>query len=294
MANKSVDKKYHYLYKTTNLINNKYYCGIHSTNNLNDNYLGSGKRLRYSIRKYGKDNFKREIIKMFDNREDLVLAEQEIITEQVLRDPLNMNCMYGGESFNTIGMVTVKDKEGNTFNVFCDDPRYLSGELEYHLKNTVTVKDKNNNTLRVHINDPRYLSGELVSNMCNIIRVKDKDGNIITTQINDPRYLSGELIGITYKKVVVKDKDDNILQVDINDPRYLTGELKHIWKDRKHTKETKEKIGKINSIKQKGENNSQYGTCWITKDGQNKKIKKEELDQYINIGWSKGRNYIVL
>ena len=49
--------KYHFLYKTTNLINNKYYYGMHSTYKLDDGYLGSGKRLRYSIRKYGKENF---------------------------------------------------------------------------------------------------------------------------------------------------------------------------------------------------------------------------------------------
>ena len=39
----------------------------------------------------------------------------------------------------------------------------------------------------------------------------------------------------------------------------------------------------------KGNSNSQYGTCWITKDGINKKIKKEELETYLNEKWVKGR-----
>ncbi len=38
-----------------------------------------------------------------------------------------------------------------------------------------------------------------------------------------------------------------------------------------------------------GTANSQYNTCWITKDGLNKKIKKEDIDQYHNEGWVKGR-----
>lgn len=38
-----------------------------------------------------------------------------------------------------------------------------------------------------------------------------------------------------------------------------------------------------------GELNSQFGTCWITKDNNNKKIKKEELDKYLSDGWIKGR-----
>lgn len=36
--------KYHYLYKTTNLITNEFYIGVHSTYDLKDGYLGSGKK----------------------------------------------------------------------------------------------------------------------------------------------------------------------------------------------------------------------------------------------------------
>ena len=46
----------HYIYKTTCNVTKRYYIGMHSTTNLEDGYLGSGKRLRYSIRKYGKEN----------------------------------------------------------------------------------------------------------------------------------------------------------------------------------------------------------------------------------------------
>lgn len=34
------------VYKTTNLINKKIYIGVHSTRDINDSYLGSGKLLR--------------------------------------------------------------------------------------------------------------------------------------------------------------------------------------------------------------------------------------------------------
>lgn len=43
MSNKGEFKKYHFLYKTTNLLNSKVYYGMHSTNDLNDGYLGSGR-----------------------------------------------------------------------------------------------------------------------------------------------------------------------------------------------------------------------------------------------------------
>ena len=40
---------------------------------------------------------------------------------------------------------------------------------------------------------------------------------------------------------------------------------------------------------QRGKNNSQYGSCWITNGKENKKIKKEELDKYLELGYNKGR-----
>lgn len=97
MANLSQNKKYHYLYKTTNLVNGKYYYGMHSTNNLKDGYIGSGKYLWYAIKKYGKDNFHTEILKFFDTRHSLVEAEKLLITEFLVEDRKCMNLKSGGE-----------------------------------------------------------------------------------------------------------------------------------------------------------------------------------------------------
>ncbi len=52
-----------YIYETINIINNKKYIGMHKTKKLFDkSYLGSGKILLSSVKKYGKENFKTKVL----------------------------------------------------------------------------------------------------------------------------------------------------------------------------------------------------------------------------------------
>lgn len=96
MSNLNESKKYHFIYKTTNLINGKYYIGMHSTSNLKDGYLGSGKHLRRSIRKHGIENFKLEILEWYEDRESLTKREKEIVNKEYIKDELCMNLKPGG------------------------------------------------------------------------------------------------------------------------------------------------------------------------------------------------------
>src|ERR1035441_3781374 len=90
-------KKWHYIYKTTNLVNSKFYIGMHSTDNLEDEYIGSGKYLWNSIRKHGRENFKIEFLEFFENRENLKAREKVLVNENLLKDPMCMNLVIGGE-----------------------------------------------------------------------------------------------------------------------------------------------------------------------------------------------------
>jgi len=76
------EKQFHFVYITTNIINNKQYVGDHSTNNLEkDNYLGSGKYFIKALNEYGKENFKREIINFFDTKQQSFDAQEKYINE---------------------------------------------------------------------------------------------------------------------------------------------------------------------------------------------------------------------
>lgn len=92
---------YGFIYITTNLINNKKYIGMH--NNFNDDYLGSGKLLQYAIKKYGKENFSREILAYAKTKEELAKLEIYYIKiYNAILDENFYNIHSGGFGGNTI------------------------------------------------------------------------------------------------------------------------------------------------------------------------------------------------
>jgi len=61
------------------------------------------------------------------------------------------------------------------------------------------------------------------------------------------------------------------------------------WTGKKHSPMTVEKMKQSAIGKHDGSKNSQYGTCWVTNGSENKKVKKEKLDEYLKKGYTKGR-----
>jgi hypothetical protein len=210
------EKTIHYLYKTTCLTTGRYYVGMHSTCNLEDGYMGSGLRLRRSIRKYGIDNHKKEILEFFESRELLIEAEKQAITPEMVTDNNCMNLMGGGKG------------------------GFISGEQQRHRSicayKAFSEKMKNDN----------------------VFNIKYKE---------------------SHSKGLKKSYDEGV-----REKKYF-----YDWNGKTHSEETKLKISEVKKGKYNGENNPSYGTCWITKEGTNKKIKKEELDSHLNEGWVKGR-----
>lgn len=192
-------KTIHYIYKTTCLVTSRYYIGMHSTCNIDDGYMGSGKRLRYSIQKHGVDNHKKEIIEFFETRDLLIEAEKKSITPDMITDN---NCM--------------NLKEGGTGGF---------SSKEHRIKCITAGGEALKQKL---INDENFLNEHIGRAIINLKKMNDNRINYVT------------------------------------------------FSGKSHSIETKQLIGSKNSIKQSGESNSQFGTCWITKDGVDKKIKKDD------------------
>mgnify|MGYP000390838279 CR=1 FL=1 len=85
-----------YIYKITNTINGKWYIGKH--NGSDPHYMGSGKLLKSAYKKYGLENFRKDIIESCSSIEELNRREVEIITElNAVLDPNSYNLASGGE-----------------------------------------------------------------------------------------------------------------------------------------------------------------------------------------------------
>lgn len=84
------------IYRTTNVVNNHYYIGRHETKILEDGYLGSGVLLKEALEFFGKDNFHREIIAFCEDHKSLVELEKNLVTWDVVLDPMSYNNSLGG------------------------------------------------------------------------------------------------------------------------------------------------------------------------------------------------------
>lgn len=99
------------IYRTTNLINGKTYIGQHHTDNLNDAYLGSGILIKQAIEKYGKENFKKEIIISADFTQGQIdKFERCAIAMERLNGKAEYNIDNGG---NGIGKHSEESNEKN-------------------------------------------------------------------------------------------------------------------------------------------------------------------------------------
>lgn len=190
---------------------------MHATNNLEDDYLGSGTYLRRSVKKHGKESFKKEILEYCETFDLLAKREREIIHEELIKDPLCMNLKLGGKG----GWMP-----------------------EHQIKGAQAGADKRKELRKTDL--------EWV-----------KKNNKALSKGAKAAYAQGVLMG--YRK-------------------------KHYsWKGKKHSEKSRLKMSESKKGKCNGNKNSQFGTCWITKEGINKKIKKEELGNYLALSWVKGR-----
>ena len=89
---------YYYMYKTTHIPSGKFYIGrrVSEKHPSVDGYLGSGKRLKLALKKYGAREFKKEVLSEHDTLEALIDEERRVVDKVLLSDELCYNLAEGG------------------------------------------------------------------------------------------------------------------------------------------------------------------------------------------------------
>jgi hypothetical protein len=261
-------KKYHYIYKTTCNVNGKFYIGMHSTENINDGYLGSGRRLWNSIDYHGKENHKKEIIEFCLNRDELKKREKEIVNADLINDHFCMNLQLGGGGgfINEEHMMKVSKAGNKEFLEKMKDDEYRK-EFSKKLSES---------------NKKQFLDGRRERK-----RFYDWSGKTHTDETKKKISEIRKGTGVGEKNSVYGRKWMNKnLKNKMVKPEEVNFHLESGWLFGQYLEESRknsllESFSKIRHLA----GPSCVNRKWMNKDGKNKRVKMEEVDNLLKGGW---------
>jgi hypothetical protein len=134
---------YHLVYLTTNLVNNKIYVGVHSTYNLDDGYLGTGQNIKRAIRKYGKQNFKRDILYQCVESIHAYDIEKSIVTKDFINRDDVYNINLGGILIQTDVVKYKISKALRKYTKTDDHKKNISESWKIRNANRNSIKRRN-------------------------------------------------------------------------------------------------------------------------------------------------------
>ena len=279
------EMKHHYTYRITNIIEKKYYYGVHSCDclpkeDIGVKYFSSSKNKEFiKDQKENPQNYKYKVVKIFSTRVEAL--EHEIFLHAKFNVGISTSFYNGAKhtsvGFDVSGKCSVKDMNGNTFSINIDDTRYLSGELQHINKNMVQIKDVGK-IRTVTVEEFKENNYDMVFK--NTVSIIDKNGNKYRVSKeefdNNP-----DLYGQTKNKFVAIDKNGIKHHIYNTDERYLSGELQAESKGRKWSDKAKMNI------------KDRKCRRWIFNPTSTecKFINSSETLDYIENGWQYGRSY---
>jgi hypothetical protein len=165
---------HYYIYKITNLLNDKIYIGVHKTKNLDDGYMGSGQIIKDAIIKYGIDNFKKEILQEFLTEDEMYSKEKELVNIDFVRRKDTYNLAIGG--LGQYGGIAFADR--------------LNEDKEFAKQWAERVSQQNKAGRKGSFNDPEHLkkvialskTDEALTKMKNTMKEKEHQKGVNNSQ----------------------------------------------------------------------------------------------------------------
>lgn len=307
---------YGYIYETTNLINGMRYIGQHKSDKFDPSYLGSGIRLNKAINKYGRENFKVELITWKDTKEDLDWEEKKCIYfwKKAYKDEL-YNDAFGGEGGNTCRYKNQEEIE----EICRKRNNALKGQIYIH-KNNIIKRVNSEDFENIYKQDgwEKGFTKELIEKQANArnydviikklkqIKMTDEKKNRISKSVknlwNDEEYRKHQS-DVHKGNKLSKESREKISKA--NKGRKLSEKTRaKIGKTKignkyalgyKHTKEARRKIQKAmlgRTLSDEWKNSlsiARKGKILMNNGIIAKFIAPEDEDKYKNNGWKRGR-----
>lgn len=263
---------YGYIYKTTNILNNKIYIGKRK-GNFDKDYFGSGKYLLKAIDKYGKDSFRVEIIEeCFDLKHQ---NDREIYWISYYRNKnADMyNIANGGDGGNiyeylsTEQAVQIKKKiaECNRAGKCGNKGKTLSSEHRRKISES---------------NKGKEFTPEHIQHLKEAHKGQKAWNKGLTKE--DPRVAKYCRVGFTHSDEIKKKISQGVKNAGID------------WTK---SEETKKKLSAALKGKSKSDEHKKklhdraIGRIWICNDIESKMIYPSELNAYLQLGYQKGRKF---
>jgi hypothetical protein len=313
----------YYIYKTTNLVNNKIYVGLHKSDDIeNDLYMGSGTAFSKAFKKYGRDNFKREILYSINTLEEASKLESLIVNEDFVRDRNNYNLKTGGVNGwmlepHNIGKIAITSPISG--KVYYTEEHELQLFLE---KGYVKGQHINGRNCIFKDGSIKYVTDDKINEFIDNgwIRWNTTKGKICLTHLEEMKliyvesehveyyksngYIEGNLLaGINKDRVAITFNGKNKMVKKCELHQYL----EEGWSLGRTVKELKIKrmfnpitnelknvpLNEIDKFIEEGwklgvNYKGVGGRIYITKDTKNKRIDPRELEKFIQLGWKKG------
>lgn len=157
IRNKPHLRKHHVIYRIENTLNGKYYIGKHSTDNVCDSYMGSGRAIKNAIKKHGKEAFTKEILFYCDSFDAAAEKEREVVSESVVKDQRSYNEKTGGHGGNLSDEALGKIRAKTIGRKRTEEQKQRMREAHLGKPIRIEVVEKRAKTLR-----DRFASGDLV------------------------------------------------------------------------------------------------------------------------------------
>ena len=267
---------YGYIYKTINLLNGKIYIGQHKSEIFDYSYYGSGKLFSSVFKKYGKNNFKCELLEWCHSKEELNEREIYYIEKYNAKDSnIGYNLADGGNCWNCNyhqGMLGKHQSEKQKQIAREINSHPLSPEIKKKMSESAKKRTKN----RITIND-KYFIHKGDKQTC--IDKNELEKYLLEGWIKGKIPMSTEdkeLIKTKYKNSVYMNKDGKDILVNKNDiDKYLIQGY-NLGKT-KYSEERRKNISK-----------SKKGKIAITNFKCTKYIEEKDFPKYETLGYIRG------